>query len=72
MIKKTITKKALKASGQTDLSGNASKDLLQMHKVIFTFYKVIYYLFCSFVFLLRQLRTLLLSTCKLLAHIAVR
>jgi E1A/CREB-binding protein len=32
--KKTITKRALKASGQTDLSGNASKDLLLMHKVI--------------------------------------
>lgn len=34
--KKTITKRALKASGQSDLSGNASKDLLLMHKVIFT------------------------------------
>lgn len=33
-IKKTITKRALKASGQIDLSGNASKDLLLMHKVI--------------------------------------
>lgn len=32
--KKTITKRALKASGQSDLSGNASKDLLLMHKVI--------------------------------------
>ncbi|KAL2482167.1 Histone acetyltransferase HAC12 [Forsythia ovata] len=32
-IKKTITKRALKASGQTDLSGNASKDLLLMHKL---------------------------------------
>lgn len=32
-IKKTITKRALKASGQSDLSGNASKDLLLMHKV---------------------------------------
>lgn len=34
--KKTITKRALKASGQSDLSGNASKDLLLMHKVIFS------------------------------------
>jgi hypothetical protein len=33
--KKTITKRALKATGQSDLSGNASKDLLLMHKVIF-------------------------------------
>jgi hypothetical protein len=32
--KKTITKRALKASGQADLFGNASKDLLLMHKVI--------------------------------------
>ncbi|KZV44816.1 hypothetical protein F511_09859 [Dorcoceras hygrometricum] len=32
-IKKTITKRALKASGQTDLTGNASKDLLLMHKL---------------------------------------
>ena len=32
--KKTITKRALKASGQSDLSANASKDLLLMHKVI--------------------------------------
>jgi E1A/CREB-binding protein len=32
-IKKLITKRALKASGQTDLSGNASKDLLLMHKL---------------------------------------
>ncbi|CAN1139410.1 Histone acetyltransferase HAC12 [Linum perenne] len=31
--KKTITKRALKASGQTDLTGNASKDLLLMHKL---------------------------------------
>ena len=35
--KKTITKRALKASGQSDLSGNASKDLLLMHKVIHCF-----------------------------------
>lgn len=33
-FKKSMTKRALKASGQTDLSGNASKDLLLMHKVI--------------------------------------
>ncbi|XP_024976551.1 histone acetyltransferase HAC1-like isoform X1 [Cynara cardunculus var. scolymus] len=32
-IKRTITKRALKASGQTDLSGNASKDLLLMHRL---------------------------------------
>ncbi|CAM8954327.1 unnamed protein product [Rhodiola kirilowii] len=32
-MKKTITKRALKASGQLDLSGNASKDLLLMHKL---------------------------------------
>ncbi|KAI7985393.1 Histone acetyltransferase HAC1 [Camellia lanceoleosa] len=31
--KKTITKRALKASGQSDLTGNASKDLLLMHKL---------------------------------------
>ncbi|MFQ6643258.1 hypothetical protein Gotur_017596 [Gossypium turneri] len=31
--KKTITKMALKASGQSDLSANASKDLLLMHKL---------------------------------------
>ncbi|KAF7147333.1 hypothetical protein RHSIM_Rhsim03G0000100 [Rhododendron simsii] len=31
--KKTITKRALKLSGQSDLSGNASKDWLLMHKV---------------------------------------
>lgn len=42
IIKKTITKRALKASGQTDLSGNASKDLLLMHKVtsLSTFFKL--------------------------------
>lgn len=33
-IRKTITKRALKASGQFDLSGNTSKDLLLMQKVI--------------------------------------
>lgn len=33
-IKKTLNKRALKASGQTDLTGNASKDLLLMHRVI--------------------------------------
>ncbi|KAC9722389.1 hypothetical protein E3N88_45342 [Mikania micrantha] len=32
-IKRTITKRALKASGQTDLSSNASKDLLLMHRL---------------------------------------
>ncbi|XP_042037669.1 histone acetyltransferase HAC1-like isoform X1 [Salvia splendens] len=32
-LKKTITKRSLKASGQTDLSGNASKDLMLMHKL---------------------------------------
>ncbi|KAL4583212.1 hypothetical protein LXL04_007779 [Taraxacum kok-saghyz] len=32
-IKKTLNKRALKASGQTDLSGNASKDLLLMHRL---------------------------------------
>ncbi|XP_022721384.1 histone acetyltransferase HAC1-like isoform X3 [Durio zibethinus] len=31
--KKTITKRALKASGQSDLSANASRDLLLMHKL---------------------------------------
>uniref|UniRef100_A0A7N0UYE9 histone acetyltransferase n=1 Tax=Kalanchoe fedtschenkoi TaxID=63787 RepID=A0A7N0UYE9_KALFE len=31
--KKTITKRALKASGQLDLSANASKDLLLMHRL---------------------------------------
>ncbi|XP_073286278.1 histone acetyltransferase HAC1-like isoform X1 [Primulina huaijiensis] len=32
-LKKTITKRALKASGQTDLTGNASKDLMLLHKL---------------------------------------
>lgn len=32
-MKKTISKRALKASGQLDLSGKASKDLMLMHKV---------------------------------------
>ncbi|XP_039005951.1 histone acetyltransferase HAC1-like [Hibiscus syriacus] len=32
-IKKTTTKRALKASSQSDLSSNASKDLLLMHKL---------------------------------------
>ncbi|KAL7605928.1 hypothetical protein Lser_V15G19140 [Lactuca serriola] len=32
-IKKTLNKRALKASGQTDLTGNASKDLLLMHRL---------------------------------------
>jgi E1A/CREB-binding protein len=31
--KKLITKRSLKASGQTELTGNASKDLLLMHKL---------------------------------------
>lgn len=31
--KKIITKRALKAAGHTDLSGNASKDAMLMHKV---------------------------------------
>lgn len=33
LTKKTISKRALKAFGQADLSGNASKDLLLMHKL---------------------------------------
>ncbi|KAH6785259.1 hypothetical protein C2S51_037714 [Perilla frutescens var. frutescens] len=32
-MKKSITKRALKASGQTDLSSNASKDLMLMHRL---------------------------------------
>ena len=32
-FKKSITKRTLKVSGQSDLSGNASKDLLLMQKV---------------------------------------
>ncbi|CAA2968539.1 histone acetyltransferase HAC1-like isoform X1 [Olea europaea subsp. europaea] len=32
-MKRTITKRALKASGQTDLSGNVSRDILLMHKL---------------------------------------
>ncbi|KAL4273799.1 hypothetical protein GQ457_13G018610 [Hibiscus cannabinus] len=32
-MKMTLTKRALKASGQSDLSANASKDLLLMHKL---------------------------------------
>lgn len=35
---KKITKRTLKASGQTDLTGNASKDLLLLHKVSLLFY----------------------------------
>ncbi|CAK9179522.1 unnamed protein product, partial [Ilex paraguariensis] len=34
ITKKAVTKRALKASGQTDFSGSALKDLLLMHKVI--------------------------------------
>ncbi|XP_051136089.1 histone acetyltransferase HAC1-like isoform X2 [Andrographis paniculata] len=33
ILKKPINKRALKASGQTDLSGNASKDVLLMHRL---------------------------------------
>lgn len=50
ITKKTITKRALKASGQTDLSGNASKDLLLMHKVIFILRIFIYFIFLYFSF----------------------
>ena len=35
-VKKTITKRALKAAGLTDLSGNASKDAMLMQKVYFS------------------------------------
>ncbi|KAG9141279.1 hypothetical protein Leryth_001751 [Lithospermum erythrorhizon] len=38
LFKKNITKRALKASGQMDLSGNVSKDLLLMHKLGETIY----------------------------------
>ncbi|XP_024009095.1 histone acetyltransferase HAC12 isoform X2 [Eutrema salsugineum] len=38
ILKKPITKRALKASGQSDLSGNTSKDLLLMHKLGETIY----------------------------------
>lgn len=40
-LKKSITKRALKASGQTDFSGNVSKDLLLMHRVILIFLSLI-------------------------------
>lgn len=36
--KKTISKRALKAAGQADLSGNASKDALLMQKVILFYF----------------------------------
>ena len=35
MKKATITKRALKAAGHTDLSGNASKDAMLMQKVTY-------------------------------------
>ncbi|KAF7110448.1 hypothetical protein CFC21_110553 [Triticum aestivum] len=37
-LKKTITKRALRAAGQTDLSGNASKDAILMQKLGETIY----------------------------------
>jgi len=37
-VKKTITKRALRAAGQTDLSGNASKDAILMQKLGETIY----------------------------------
>ena len=40
-LKKSITKRALKASGQTDFTGNISKDLLLMHRVILIFLSLI-------------------------------
>lgn len=41
LTKKTISKRALKAFGQADLSGNASKDLLLMHRVIKTYFSLL-------------------------------
>lgn len=72
-LKKTITKRALKASGQTDLSGNASKDLLLMHKVLFwspNIYLSIFLLFrvCKF-FYDYILHNLLLLRQSLFKHI---
>ena len=40
-LKKSITKRALKASGQIDFSGTVSKDLLLMHRVILIFLSLI-------------------------------
>lgn len=59
--KKTITKRALKASGQSDLSGNASKDLLLMHKVI-----LIYHFLSLTVFLPNQFHFSMMSVHVLL------